>query len=94
MNYKQQRNARSTSENEVKAVIGFLYFTAVFKSSRQNIYDLWNTDGTRVDATMSLSRFKFLLQRIRFDNIATRNEERNYKLAPIREMFKRFVANC
>ena len=40
MKYKRQRNARSTSEKEIKAVIGLLYFAGVFKSGRQNIYDL------------------------------------------------------
>ena len=44
---------------------------------------------------MSLARFKFLLQCIRFDEIATRNERKKLnKLAPIREMFESFVANC
>ena len=98
INYKRQRNARSTSEKEIKAVIGLLYFAGVFKSGRQNIYDLWNIDGTGVDifhAKMSLARFKFLLQCIRFDVIETRNERKELnKLAPIREMFESFVANC
>ena len=97
-NYKRQRNARSTSEKEIKAVIDLLYFAGVFKSGRQNIYNLWNTDGTGVDifhATISLARFNFLLQCIRFDDIATRNERKELdKLAPIREMLKSFVANC
>ena len=67
INYKRQRNAKSTSEKEIKEIV-LLYFAGVFKSGRQNIYDLWNTDGTGVDifhATMSLARFKFLLQCIR-----------------------------
>ena len=98
MNYKRQRNARSTSEKEIKAVIGLLYFAGVFKSGRQNIYDLWNTDETGVDifhAKMLLARFKFLLQCIRFDDIATRNERKESdKLVPIRKMFESFMVNC
>ena len=39
MNYKRQRNARSTSEKEIKAVIGLLYFASIFKSGRQMIYE-------------------------------------------------------
>ena len=44
---------------------------------------------------MYLARFNFLLQCIRIDDIATRNERKELdKLAPIREMFESFVANC
>ena len=32
MNYKRQKNARSISEKEIKAVIGLLYFAGIFKS--------------------------------------------------------------
>ena len=56
INYKRQRNAKSTSEKEIKVATGLLYFASVFKSGRHNIHDLWNTDGTGVDifhATMS-----------------------------------------
>ena len=94
INYKRQRNARLTSEKEIKVVIGLLYFVGVFKSGRQNIYDLWNTDGTGVDifhATMPLARFKFLLQCIRFDDIETRNERKELdKLAPKERYVRKF----
>ena len=44
---------------------------------------------------MSLGRFKFSLRSIRFDDIATRNKRKELdKLAPIREAFESFVANC
>ena len=36
-------------KKEIKVVIGLLYFAGVFKSGRQNIYDLWNDDGTCVN---------------------------------------------
>ena len=65
---------KATSVTEIKAVTDLLYFAGVFKSCRQNIYDLKNNDGTGVQifhTTMSLARFQFLLQVIRFDDIGT-----------------------
>ena len=78
--YRRERNAKTTSEKEIKAVIGFLYFSGVFKSGCQSICDLRNNDGTGIQifhTTMSLARFSFFLQVIRFDDIATRNSQKN-----------------
>ena len=94
----RDRDAKNTSKEEVSALIGLLYLAAVHKSGRQNLEDLWEQDGTGVDifhTTMSLRRFKFLLQCIRFDDKTTRSEKlKSDKLAPIREIFQIFVNNC
>lgn len=45
--------------------------------------------------TMSQDRFFFLLQCLRFDNLETREERRQFdKLAPIRSLWDSFVENC
>jgi len=79
-------------------LIGLLYLAGIHKSGRQNLEDLWAQDGTGVHlfhTTMSLRRFKFLLQCIRFDDKTTRSERlKNDKLAPIRDIFQIFVNNC
>ncbi|KAJ4440549.1 hypothetical protein ANN_08694 [Periplaneta americana] len=55
-------------------------------------------DGTGMDifrTTMSLQRFRFILQCLRFDDKSTRAERSKIdKLAPIRDVFEHFVANC
>lgn len=70
----------------------------VLKSSRVNMEELWNSNGTGVELfrlTMSMYRFKFLLQHIRFDDVDTREERKQLdKLCPIRELFELFVSNC
>jgi hypothetical protein len=57
------------------ACIGLLYMAGAFKSNRQNLEDLWADDETGVEffrLTMSLKRFRFILQCLRFDDRATR----------------------
>ena len=38
-----------TSETEIKALIGLLYLAGVMRSNRQNLEDLWSTDGTGIE---------------------------------------------
>lgn len=64
-NYMQE-----TTLSELKALIGLMYLAGVTKSNRQNLKDLWRTDGTGVDifrTTMSLQRFQFLQNNMCFD---------------------------
>jgi hypothetical protein len=83
---------RTTSER--KACIGLLYMAGVFKSSRQNMDDLWANDETDMEIfrpTLILQRFRFLLQCLRFDyrtTSAARSEVG--KLSPIRQFFEHF----
>jgi hypothetical protein len=71
---------------------------SVFKSSRQNLDDLWANDETGMDnfrSTMSFQRFRFLLQCFRFDDRTTRAARSEVdKLAPIRQFFELFVTKC
>lgn len=70
---------KDTTMLELDALIGLLYIAGLNKSSRQSLKDLWRTDGTGVDifrTTMSLQRFYFLQNCIRFDSKATRIERK------------------
>jgi hypothetical protein len=92
--YKVER----TTLAEIKACIGLLYMAGMFKSSRQNLEDLWANDKTGMTffrLTMSLKHFRFLLQCLRFDDNITRAVRSKVdKLAPVREFFEHFVRNC
>nr|CAH7762579.1 unnamed protein product [Callosobruchus chinensis] len=91
-NFQRERDARETDSCEIKAFIGILYMAGTMKSGRQNILDLWATDGTgceHVYLTMSYNRFRFICRCIRFDNIHDRHEP-----CPIRDIFEKFVDQC
>lgn len=96
--YSRERDARTTDVTEIKALIGLLYMAGILKSGRLNAEDLWGVDGTGVEIfrlTMSLQRFRFLLQHLRFDDLQTREARRALdRLAPIRDLFDMFVQNC
>lgn len=70
----------------------------IYHANRLNAEDLWSSDGSGIEIfhlTMSLQRFRFLIRCLRFDSKATRATRRETdKLAPIRNIFDRFVANC
>lgn len=84
---------------EIKAFIGLLYLSGVFKSGMEDEDEgLFATDDTGRDifrAIMSLKRFLFLLTTIRFDNIDDRDarKESGDRLAPISELFQMFLIN-
>jgi len=62
---------KRTALSEIEACIGLLYMTAVFKSNRQNLDDLWANDETDMEifrSTMSFQCFRFLLQCLCFDD--------------------------
>lgn len=87
-NYTLQRQCKPTNPDEIRAVIGLLYMLGVMK--------MW--DGLGIEffpLVMPVYRFKFLLRAIRFDDINTREERKAIdRLAPIRDMFEKFVGNC
>ncbi|KAF4530225.1 hypothetical protein B566_EDAN018301 [Ephemera danica] len=97
-NYARDSAARDTNKNEILAVFGLLILTGIYRGSHINLEDFWATDGSGIEvfrATMSLHRFKFLLRALRFDDIRDRQERRETdKLAPVRELFDMFNANC
>lgn len=103
---KTRDNLKSSNEysytdisiTELKATIGLIYLAGLFKSGRQNLQDFWSNDGTGVaifPMTMSLRRFSFIINHLRFDDVSTREERlAQDKLAPIRKLFDDFVTNC
>uniref|UniRef100_A0A1B6LVC4 PiggyBac transposable element-derived protein domain-containing protein n=1 Tax=Graphocephala atropunctata TaxID=36148 RepID=A0A1B6LVC4_9HEMI len=96
--FSRERDANTTTEPEIRAVIGVLYMVGVMRCSHTILEDLWATDGFGVEffrCAMSLKRFKFLLRAMRFDDIRSRQERTLVdKMAPIRDLYEEFVENC
>lgn len=82
---------------ELKAFLGLLYFTAIFKSNNEDLESLFSTDGTGRDifrATMSLKRMLNLLNCLRFDNADDRVLRKlNDKAAAVSFLFSSLVSN-
>lgn len=96
--YKQLSHTISyTTSNEMRALIGLLFQSAVVKSSHLPTRVLFDTkkSGNIFKAAMSAERFDFLLRCCRFDDRATRQERKaSDKFAPIREFWENFINNC
>ncbi|CAH2006348.1 unnamed protein product [Acanthoscelides obtectus] len=50
--WKESPHYGETNPAEIKAVLGLLYLSGVFKNNHRFLYELWNTDGT-VSSTFS-----------------------------------------
>ncbi|XP_023565842.1 piggyBac transposable element-derived protein 4-like [Octodon degus] len=87
-----------TSLFELKAFIGLLYLAGLSHANRSNVKDLWRSDGCGLEVcriTMTLRRFGFLQNCLRFDDKTTRQErKRTDNLAAIRSFFESFLSNC
>lgn len=96
--YSRERDARHVDIIELRAFLGLLYLAGMHRSNRLNLEDLWATNGSGIELfrlTMSLRRFRFIHNSIRFDDKTTRLERIKIdKLAPVREIFSLFVENC
>lgn len=83
---------------ELNAFLGLLYLSGVMKSNHEDISALFANDGTGRDvfrATMSVTRFLFILSCLRFDDALTRDQRKEHnKLAAIQECWNIFIANC
>lgn len=94
---KEQYHMKDATLEDLKAFIGLLYIAGLNRSNRQNLNDLWRTDGTGVEifrTTMSLQRFYFLQNCLRFDDKNTRDQRKKTdNLAAIRDIFDNFVEN-
>jgi len=88
----------NTSMTEIRALISILLFLGATKSSKESTASIWAKDGTGKPiciATMSHKRFLFLVYCLRFDDSTTRAQRRaDDKLAPIRNIYDKFVAAC
>lgn len=97
-NYGRETYTRPTNNTEIEALLGLLLLAGVKKCNHLNAEDLFKTNGTAPEMfrlTMSLQRFRILLRYLRFDNLQDREDRRSVdKLAPIRDLFSIFVANC
>ncbi|XP_060801328.1 piggyBac transposable element-derived protein 4-like [Amyelois transitella] len=98
--YKDQGKSelRATTEIEMRAFFGFLYYTAVFKSNRENSDFIFATDGSGREifrCVMSKHRFLVLLHCLRFDDADTRASRLlTDKIAAISEILQKFIQNC
>ncbi|XP_050065449.1 piggyBac transposable element-derived protein 4-like [Aphis gossypii] len=96
--YTQQHMVRETSKSEMNALFGLLYLAGVLRSNHLNLDDLWSNDGLSPEyfrAVMPKARFYILLRAMRFDDISTRAQRKQFdKLAAIRSVFEDFVLSC
>lgn len=96
--FSRERDCKETDITEIDALTGLLVLAGLKKMNHVNIQEMWTNDGTSPDifrATMSQTRFYFLLRNLRFDDKNTRTERaRIDNMAATREIFESFVTNC
>lgn len=97
--FSRERDAKHTDLVEIRAFIGLLYLAGVYKANRLSLEELWGTDDgdgiAKFSLVMSIKRFKFLVRCLRFDDRQTRSARKELdRLAPIRNIFTKFVTNC
>ena len=102
MRQKYEKRERMTylhdlDMTELKAFIGLLVFTAIFKSGNESLDSLFATDGTGRDifrCTMTKNRMLFILAALRFDNSDDREERKKEDpIAAISKIFNMFIEN-
>lgn len=85
-------------EVELRAFLGLLLYTSIFKSNDEDLRSLFSTNGKGRDvfrAVMSLKRFLSILASLRFDNPQDRNERKAiHPGAAINEFFEIFIRNA
>ena len=89
----------ATDEVEIRGLIGLLYYRAMFSQNLESIVHLFDEDNESghpvFGATMSRSRFAFLLGRLSFDDKTTRAERWQHdRFAAMRSIFEKFNLNC
>ncbi|XDV16626.1 hypothetical protein PO909_016257 [Leuciscus waleckii] len=78
--------------DEIQAFIGLLILAGVLKSHHESASSLWDSEMGIFCTTMPLKKFKRLTRILRFDDKRSRAARREKdKLAPIREMWERWV---
>lgn len=82
---------------ELHALFGLIILAAALKDNHLSSNIMFDNTycGERYKATMSERRFKFLINCLRFDDKATRDERKKTdKLAPIRHIWQILLENC
>ncbi|XP_050510423.1 piggyBac transposable element-derived protein 4-like isoform X2 [Diabrotica virgifera virgifera] len=96
--FSRERDVNNTDLLEIRAFVGLLYLAGAYKANRISLEELWgkNDDGIeKFSLVMSIKRFKFLMRCLSFDDLETRSSRKeNDRLAPIRDIFTKFVQNC
>uniref|UniRef100_A0A336MIT5 CSON015446 protein n=1 Tax=Culicoides sonorensis TaxID=179676 RepID=A0A336MIT5_CULSO len=93
----QNATVQKVSYNELRALLGLLYFTAALKDNHLSARTLFNSGlcGNQYKACLSSERFSFLLWCLRFDDSKTRDERmKTDRFAPVREVWEIFIENC
>lgn len=88
---------KDVSVIELRALFGLLLTSAALKSNHLSTEILFDTAycGERFRATMSRTRFNFLINCLRFDDKSTRTERLAVtKFAPISKIWELFLENC
>lgn len=88
---------RQTTPTEIRAFIGLFIIRGVYRDYGIPRQDLWSEQHGRpvYTATMSVTRFRFLMRILRFDDKATRDARVNDdKFAAIRHLFNMFNEEC
>lgn len=99
--YAQNVQNKSTFQNinlnEFKGLLGILIASAAMKNNHLNAVNLFDLSlcGYRYQSTMSLARFNFIINCLRFDLKNTRDERKTInKFAPISETWDILMKNC
>jgi len=99
--YAQNVQNKSTFQNinlnEFKGLLGILIASAAMKNNHLNAVNLFDLSlcGYRYRSTMSLARFNFIINCLRFDLKNTRDERKTItKFAPISETWDILMKNC
>lgn len=85
-------------ETEIRAFLGLLLYSSIFKSNNEDVRSLFATNGKGrpiFRAVMSQKRFLTIMAAIRFDNFGDREERKKENpAAAIQEIFDIFVNNA
>ncbi|KAK2578630.1 hypothetical protein KPH14_003656 [Odynerus spinipes] len=96
--YKKQICVQDLDLVELKAFIGLLFYTAIFKENHEHYTSWYSTDGSGREiyrCIMNKSRLEVILKTIRFDDTATRETRRETDAsALISELFNSFIQRC
>lgn len=94
----QEYSLKDLDNIELKAFLGLLVYSSVFKSNHEDLNILFSTEGYGRDifrATMSKKRFEILLCALRFDDIEKRKENlKTDSLIAISNIFNKVINNC